>query len=250
MSFFLAFDHALHQLVPHHENEAVLEQLIECMDLTLLDKSATAAQLEHLSTQARQYSIAAICVYPEHLSFFNPLAYNLATVVNFPDGTDDVKSICDEIEKAILHGASEIDYVFPYRKYLKGEHVEALAQAQEIFNFCHQKELLTKIIIETGAFTDITLLYHLAQQLITMGWHFLKTSTGKISQGASLTAVTCLLAAIYESKISCGLKVSGGIRTITQAKEYLALAEKILGKKACKTWFRLGASSLISKITV
>ena len=72
----------------------------------------------------------------------------------------------------------------------------------------------------------------------------LKTSTGKITPGASLQAVFVMLSAIKDSQSGCGIKISGGIKTLAQASVYIHLSEHMLEKNVGKNWFRIGASQI------
>ncbi|TAL62341.1 MAG: deoxyribose-phosphate aldolase [Legionella sp.] len=226
------------------------KQLIACMDLTLLDEQADVAALLKLKEKAETAQVAAVCVYPQHLSIFSPLKpIELATVINFPTGTENLAKSLEQILAAKEFGATEIDYVLPYSNYLSGQHGQALEACQAVWHLCHSEQLTLKVIIETGAFADLEILYNLSLELIDIGCDFLKTSTGKISQGASLPAAFTILKAIQYKQKPVGLKVSGGIKTPTQAQEYAQLAELMLSKPIDKTWFRIGASSLLDALS-
>ncbi|OAI45639.1 hypothetical protein AYO45_06660 [Gammaproteobacteria bacterium SCGC AG-212-F23] len=103
--------------------------------------------------------------------------------------------------------------------------------------------------METGAFPDKKSLASACEDVIKAGADFLKTSTGKIAIGATLESAEVLLNAIQKSGKPIGLKVSGGIKTIEQATQYLTLTQQIMGQNwASLTTFRLGASQLIDLI--
>lgn len=225
------------------------EQLIHVIDLTLLNEEASPASLEQLNENARCNEVAAVCVYSKHLPEFQQLkTIQLATVINFPHGNEELTVSCKAIEQAATLGATEIDYVFPYQLYLAGKKDAALHQAQELIKLCKQHRLTAKIILETGAFPGLELIYEVSKSLIESGCDFLKTSTGKIAQGASLPAVFTLLSAIKDTNAACGIKVSGGVKTPTQAFNYAKLAELMMDKTINKHWFRLGASSLLAEL--
>ncbi|BCA95573.1 deoxyribose-phosphate aldolase [Legionella antarctica] len=225
-----------------------IDQLIQSMDLTLLKDNPSDEELENINQLAKNHPVASLCVYANHLYKFNlPSGFNFATVVNFPHGNNDLNSCIKEIDQSLILGVKEIDYVFPYQMYLADNKHEALNQCRAIAQSCKQYGLTLKIIMETGAFSDIGSIYQLSVKLIDMGCAFLKTSTGKIAQGASLSAVFAILSAIKDSEKKCGVKISGGIKTPKQAREYAYLAELVLNKKINKDWFRLGASSLLDE---
>ncbi|USQ12870.1 deoxyribose-phosphate aldolase [Legionella lytica] len=225
------------------------KRLIHALDLTLLDEEASSASLSQLKHDACENQVAAVCVYGKHLPSFQQLgAIELATVVNFPDGNEELNQVLDSIHTAIELNATEIDYVLPYRFYLEGRKDDALTQCQAVINLCKQENRTLKIILETGAFAKLQNIYEVSNQLIELGCNFLKTSTGKIPQGASLPAVFTMLTAIKDSSSQCGIKISGGVKTPTQAANYAKLAELVLGKPIDKRWFRIGASSLLAEL--
>lgn len=225
------------------------EQLIRCIDLTLLDEDTSIESLAQLNKAAQQNQVAAVCVFSKHLAEFHQLnVIQLATVINFPQGDEALDVSLDTIDEALQSGANEIDYVLPYQMYLEGKKQEALNQCQAIISSCKKHHLTLKIILETGVFPEMYSIYEVSKDLIELGCDFLKTSTGKIAQGASLPAVFAILSAIKDSNRPCGLKISGGIKTPLQATNYAQLAELMINKKIDKTWFRIGASSLLNEL--
>jgi deoxyribose-phosphate aldolase len=131
---------------------------------------------------------------------------------------------------------------------LDGGKDDALTQCKAVIDLCKQEKRTLKIILETGAFSELQSIYEVSNQLIELGSIFLKTSTGKTPQGASLPAVFTILTAIKDSKAQCGIKISGGVKTPTQAINYAKLAELVLAKPIDKSWFRIGASSLLAEL--
>ncbi len=215
-------------------------------DLTLLQEEASFSQIELLIEQAEKRAVAGICVYPQHLAYL-PNSVRRVTVVNFPSGNDEISQILDILNEVFLNNwVDEVDYVFPYQTFLKGDLSDAFAHYRAIAKMCKSQDCLLKVILETGAFSSMSLLRDLAMRLIGEGCQFLKTSTGKIQTGATLEAVRVLLETIREENVPCGIKVSGGIRTDEQATAYLELAEDILQRKADLSWFRIGRSLALS----
>lgn len=225
--------------------------LIKCIDLTLLDQSATPSMLDLIKHQAIEMPIAAVCVYPEHLNRFNELVTcNLATVINFPEGDQELLSCLANIDQAVNSGVQEIDYVIPYNDYIYGNKQRALNHCDVIIQDCKKLGLTLKVILETGAFPDMESIYQLSLELINLGVPFLKTSTGKITAGATLGSAFAILTAINDSPESeCGIKLSGGVKTPVQARQFACLAELVLNKAIHPSWFRIGASSLLNHLT-
>ncbi|MCM0021875.1 MAG: deoxyribose-phosphate aldolase, partial [Tagaea sp.] len=84
-------------------------------------------------------------------------------------------------------------------------------------------------------------------EVLEAGADFLKTSTGKIAQGATPEAARVLLEASKRGRV--GVKISGGVRTAADAAAYLALAAEIRGPQwAGPSTFRFGASGLLDAL--
>lgn len=222
------------------------QTIFSLIDLTLLNEEASMTDIDRLVTKARQHRVAAICVYPKHLSTIPNIAtLKRATVANFPTGNQPNDTVLSNINATITHyHADEIDYVFPYQAYLAGQKSCALAACHDAYQLCKQHQRTFKVILETGAFPSLDLIYQLSLELMNQGCDFLKTSTGKITTGATIPAAFAILAAIYDAKSSCGIKISGGIKTFDQARQYIHLAEHMLGVDVDKHWFRIGTSGL------
>lgn len=241
MSLAHHLDNILRQLKPELHNEA----LAGLLDLTLLNSQAEPKDILALYEQGEATQVAALCVLPEHLAFIPNTSLRLATVMNFPEGHYPSEEVLKAID-AIKHRAQEIDYVFPYQAYLQGQRKAAIEACSQIVAYAHQSGLIVKIIMESGAFSNLELLYQASREIIDSGCDFIKTSTGKISQGASLSAAFSMLSAIKDSDSPCGIKFSGGIRTSEQAWQYLALVQRMFDKRINSEWLRFGSSSILS----
>jgi deoxyribose-phosphate aldolase len=183
-----------------------------------------------------------VCVYPQFVSTAWKSLINskikIATVANFPHGDQPIEIVIDTIKKAILDGAHEIDIVIP-----KNNIAEFISTCKK---YCGTK-LVLKIILETGSLTPEQIKDY-SEIAIQNNTDFIKTSTGKISVGATLEAAEIILNVIKSSHKKTGLKISGGIRTLEQAKSYINLFEKILGEKISPARFRIGTSRLLQEI--
>lgn len=223
-------------------------------DLTLLNEDATDEQILQKINEAIQKNTAAICLYPDRFKLLtNTININIkkATVVNFPQGNKTTEEVIANIKEAIeVYNIDEVDYVFPYQYYLKNEKNLALKSCETIIKTCQKYNKNIKIIIESGSFTTNIEIYNLCLKLIEFGCDFIKTSTGKISNGATIDAAFTILKAIKDTNSNCGIKVSGGVRTFQQANTYIKLAEYVLNKEATANWFRIGASNLTNNFKI
>ncbi|NCX94422.1 MAG: deoxyribose-phosphate aldolase [Gammaproteobacteria bacterium] len=230
-----------------------MRSLAAFLDLTALKGSEDEASIVALCTEAKKANVAAVCVYPQFVSLCrDELAgcpIKVATVANFPKGDSDLAAVCAEVASALLAGADEIDYVFPYRLYQSGETQVALSSVRVIKSLCGAKTL--KVILESGAWSDLAALTQASKRVLEAGADFLKTSTGKIETGATPAGAAALLAAIAEFQkehgVWRGFKASGGIRTAELGKAYFKLAEAVYSEaELSPTLFRIGSSTLLS----
>jgi deoxyribose-phosphate aldolase len=226
------------------------KDIIPLIDLTRLDTQATSQEIKTLALKAEENHVAAICVLPEHLAYVpSDLHIKRATVINFPTGNQPQQQVLKSLEQTISsQQVDEIDYVFSYQAYLAGEKDKALDNYREVYERCKQHKLSVKVILETGALPSHDVIYEVSKAIISVGCDFLKTSTGKIAQGATLPAAFAILSAIVDSNSLCGIKISGGVKTEGQALSFMQLAVRMLKKKVDNTWFRLGASSLLDDL--
>ena len=230
-------------------SKPVAETISSVIDLTLLNQHANDLALSHLQSQLNTYPVAAVCVFPKHLDKLNILSsIKKATVVNFPEGLQSSQLVCREIEDILAHHqVDEIDYVFPQGKDQENESA-ALAHCNKAYQQCLQQKVTFKVILETGSLQSADKIYALSRKIIAQGCHFLKTSTGTTSIGATPLAAYAILRAIQDSKTPCGLKVSGGIKLPQQAWFYITLATHCLNRPIHQDWFRIGASSLLDQL--
>jgi deoxyribose-phosphate aldolase len=223
------------------------------LDLTSLNDGDTDAAIDALCARAVTPfgPVAAVCIWSRFVARARALLeekpVRVATVVSFPNGDANAGALAREIDTALDAGADEIDMVFPYRRFLGGERGAGRALVTAARDACGDATL--KVILESGAFDDQEALLRAAREAVAGGADFLKTSTGKIAAGASPQAVQTLLRAIGEAERAVGLKISGGVRTVAQAGEYLHLADATMGKQwAEPATLRFGASGLLDDI--
>jgi deoxyribose-phosphate aldolase len=195
--------------------------------------------------------VAAVCVSPR----FVPLAkarldrnpIRLATVANFPEGSDDLARAARDTADALAAGAAEIDVVAPIQAILDGD----IGVVTELVQACRKAapDGTLKVILETGRLAEPARITAAARAAIMGGCDMLKTSTGRFPVGATLEAAAVLLAVIEEAAGRVGIKFSGGIRTTQQAAPYLYLVDHFLGSGwTSPDTLRFGASALLDDL--
>jgi len=251
-----------HPLSISNEME-VLKLILSCIDLTTLEGADTTGKVVEmcqnvLDLEKREDipNVAAICVYPtfakivsERLKTTN---VNIACVAGaFPSGQSSIEIKLQEVKWAIEEGATEIDMVISRGKFLEGKYQEVFDEIVAIKECCGTAHL--KVIIESGELQNNQNIRIASDLAMYAGADFIKTSTGKISEGATYNSVYIMLKAIQDyykatgNKI--GMKAAGGISDVETATNYLKLVENITGKDwLTPSLFRFGASSLAKAV--
>ncbi len=229
------------------------------MDNTSLNDNDTPAdiiKLVHSSKTAAGHT-AAVCVYPR----FVPVAQKtlkelgltnvkVATVTNFPDGSDDIERAVRETREAVALGTDEVDVVFPYRALIAGNEQIGFDLVKATKDACGEGVLL-KVIIETGELKTPELIRKASEIAIAAGADFIKTSTGKVPVNATPEAARIMLQVIKDSGRDIGFKPAGGVRTAKDAKEHLDIAAEIMGADwITPEHYRFGASSLLGNLLI
>src|SRR3990167_3213579 len=168
-------------------------QLIPLIDLTRLTENDREEAIHELCelAQTPYGNVAAVCIYANFIGLAKKWLVNtpikIATVANFPDGNKTLEACTKDINISIENGADEIDIVFPYHHFLAGkiDDVDVREFLQVCKNTCG-KNIILKVILETGALLRPEVIAHATDIAILAGADFIKTSTGKISVGATL----------------------------------------------------------------
>ncbi len=190
------------------------------IDHTLLKPTATVEQVSKLCSEAKEYHFASVCVNPCYVKLASGLLkgsdVKVCTVIGFPLGAAASEVKAYEAERAVMDGAQEVDMVINIGA-LKGGSINLVEKdISEVVRASHGA--VVKVIIETCFLTDEEkeAACRLAQKA---GAHFVKTSTGFGTAGATVEDVALMRKTVGESM---GVKASGGIRSLA---DVLALVE-------------------------
>ena len=234
-------------------DEAMARRALALLDLTDLADDATQDGVRDLCRRAVSgpVPVAAVCLWPRFVAVareaLGDSPVRIATVVNFPQGDTAIAPAIRETEEALEAGADEIDLVLPWRAVLAGQLTAAGAMVRNVKMRCGDK--LLKVILESGEYPDLDKVRVASELAIAAGADFIKTSTGKTARSASIPAARAMLGVIGLAARPVGLKPSGGIRTLADAKSYLALADAMMGPGwATPATFRFGASGLYAAL--
>ena len=200
------------------------------IDHTLLRPTATDSDIQKLCEEAIENEFKTVCVSPIAVDLASKILEKsdvaVGTVIGFPFGYDDLSTKIYGTQKALDHGAKEIDAVITISavknanwQYIENE-IETLAT---IIN--KRSDKILKIIFET-AYLDFDEIKELCNLCVKYNVDFVKTSTGYADAGADKKIVS-FMNEIIQNKI--GIKASGGIRTRAFADELIAAGATRLG---------------------
>lgn len=243
--------------------KSFFSQLIGMVDLTSLNSDDTTESITSLVRKVNDFDDsfdilphpAGICVYPSFVPLVKDTLEEDVQIVSvcggFPHSQTFIEVKIAEVSMAVLDGATEVDVVLPVGKILSGEFEDAYNEISEIKQACRGAKL--KVILETGLLKNAETIKKAAIVAMVGGADFIKTSTGKVSAGATPEAVYAMCEAIKEFNSKngekVGIKVAGGVSTTEDAVKYYTIVENILGKEWLKPeLFRIGASRLVNNL--
>ena len=202
-------------------------QLAAYIDHTLLKPDASLDQIKKLCAEARGHNFFSVCVNGSWVATAHQLledsAVKVASVVGFPLGAmaSDVKRF--ETEAAIDDGAQEIDLVLNLARLKAGDDKYVLREIIDVVEAADERTV--KVILETCLLTDEEKV-RACKLVVESGAHFVKTSTGFSTAGATIADVK-LMRETVGAKF--GVKASGGVRDAQTALAMIAAGATRIG---------------------
>ncbi|GBU08693.1 2-deoxyribose-5-phosphate aldolase [Bacteroidales bacterium] len=244
-------------------SQEILSTIYSCIDLTSLNAYDSKESIWKLVDKINKQEdnnpalsqVASICVFPNFVATVREALTSDAKIASvaggFPSGQTFTEIKLAETSLAILDGADEIDLVVNVGALLEEDYEHYCTEIEEVKHAC--KDVALKVILETGLLKSPELIANASLMAAYSGADFIKTSTGKEHQGATLEAVLviCEVLKAYHAStgIKIGLKVSGGVRTIEDALKYYFIVKTVLGDEWLNpSLFRIGASKLADTI--
>ena len=205
--------------------------LAQMLDHSVLKPEAPEHDVRAGADVVRGWRIGYYCVQPCWVEFaVQALAGTMArivSVVGFPHGCDRPEVKASAAARAIADGAAEIDMVQNFGALKSGHAVAVAADIAAVVRAA--SGVPVKVILETAALTDDE--KRLACRLACeAGAAFVKTSTGFHPSGGATVADVRLMRAIVGPHI--GVKASGGIRNLADARAMLDAGANRIGTSA------------------
>ena len=196
------------------------------VDHTLLKQESTWEQIKEICDDGMKYETASVCIPPAFVKQAKEYVGNnlqICTVIGFPNGYTTTAVKCFETEDAVKNGADEIDMVINIGWVKDKKWNELLEEIKAVKAACHGK--LLKVIIETCLLTDEEKV-KMCEIVSASGAEYIKTSTGFSTGGATREDV-----ALFSENVKPGVKIkaAGGISSIKDAEDFIALGAERLG---------------------
>ena len=205
--------------------------LAPLIDHTLLKPDTRRAQVEQLCEEALLWGFATVCVLPVWLSVvaerLEGSSVKPGTVVGFPLGGNIPEIKAREADYALKEGAREIDMVAAIWAIKEGKYKALSADITAVVRTCTNRAIV-KVILETCLLTDEEK-STACKIAVDSGAHFVKTSTGLSTGGATVNDVRLLRLIAGDS---VGVKASGGIRTFDQECSMIQAGANRIGTSA------------------
>ncbi len=205
-------------------------ELAAYIDHTLLRADATAPEIERLCSEAREYSFCCVCVNSSWVTLAGQLLegsnVKVASTAGFPLGAMSTAAKCCEIRTAVENGAQEIDVVLNVGRLKRGDDAFVFHELREIARAADGRTV--KVILETCLLSKDEKV-HACRLVVESDAHFVKTSTGFGSGGATIEDVALLRETVGPK---FGVKASGGIRDAQAALAMIKAGATRIGTSA------------------
>lgn len=259
---------AVEKIISEHfeenNNQDVYKFLFNTIDLTTLNATDSQVSVSDFVERVNRFdeeypmlnNVAAICTYPN----FAPVVRTVLDVSRvrvacvsggFPSSQTFAEVKVAETAMAVNDGADEIDIVLNLGYFLDGDYEAVCDEISEQKAACRDARL--KVILESGALKTAEKIKAASVLALISGADFLKTSTGKGYDGASLEAAYVMCSCIKEyyeaTGVKVGFKASGGVSSTADAVKYYTIVKEVLGDEwLTNDYFRIGASRLANSL--
>ena len=203
-----------------------IKTILAAVDHTLLRPDSTWEEIRRLCDDGEAYGCASVCIPASYVGqAVDYLGDRLpvCTVIGFPNGYSTTAVKVLEAKDAIAAGAAEIDMVVNLG-WVKDRRWDAvLEEIRAVKEACGRQVL--KVIVE-ACLLDREEMVKLCQIVSASGADFIKTSTGFSTGGATREDV-----ALFKANVAPHVKIkaAGGVSTLQDAADFLALGADRLG---------------------
>lgn len=205
------------------------EQLLNrFIDHTLLRPEATPDDVRRLCEEAQAWDFFSVCVNTHYVDLAASCTAGseiaVCSVAGFPLGAVDTAVKAFEAQRAVGHGAGEIDMVMNVGALKAGESGLVRDDIAAVVAACAGRAQV-KVIIEAALLADAEI-RTACRLVIEAGAAFVKSSTGFGPPGADTRRIRLMREAVGPD---FGVKASAGIRTAAFALELVTAGASRIG---------------------
>jgi len=199
------------------------------IDHTLLRPIGTTTDIRRLCTEAVEYGMAAVCVFPSYVPMAREILkesrVKIATVIAFPFGVTYTEIKEAEMRASAVRGADEMDFVINIAALKSGDDRAIEQEMEYLTSKARTIGVRTKFIIETAYLTDDEKV-RVCKVANRVKPDFMKTSTGYGPSGATVEDVRMMRSSLLPE---IQIKAAGGIRSYAEALQLLQAGASRLG---------------------
>src|SRR5437899_6088772 len=199
------------------------------IDHTLLRPIGTTNDIRKLCTEAIEYGMAAVCIFPSYIPMARELLRNsrvkIATVIAFPFGVTFTEIKEAEMRASAARGGDEMDFVINIAALKSGDDRAIEEEMQYLTAKARTIGVHTKFIIETAYLTDDEKI-RVCKIANRVKRDFMTTSTGYGPSGATVEAVRLMRSNLLPE---IQIKAAGGIRSHAEAQQLLQAGASTVG---------------------
>jgi deoxyribose-phosphate aldolase len=215
------------------------------IDHAVLHPTQTDDDLRAACALCTEVGAASICVKPHMVPLAAELladsAVKVSTVISFPHGVCATAVKVAEAHAACKDGAAELDMVANLGLVYAGRWSDVESDIRSVVEAAADHGAITKVIFETGLLSDDQQKIQLCRCSEIAGAAFVKTSTGfgfvkqadatMKSTGATFDDIRLMR---EHCSAAVGVKASGGIRNLADARQFVELGATRLGTSSTK----------------
>ena len=203
-----------------------VNEILQHCDHTLLSQAATWEEIRAICDDGIKYGCASVCIpasYVKQAAVYVNGKLPICTVIGFPNGYDTTAAKCFMAADAVENGADEVDMVINLGWVKDGKYDDVLREIRRVKEACLGRVL--KVIVECCLLTEEEKA-EMCRVVTESGADFIKTSTGFAGGGATRADVA-LFSRLVGPHVK--IKAAGGIATLRDAEDFLALGAARLG---------------------
>src|SRR5213596_531237 len=199
------------------------------IDHTLLRPIGTTTDIRRLCTEAVEYGMAAVCVFPSYVPMAREILkesrVKIATVIAFPFGVTYTEIKEAEMRASAARGADEMDFVINIAALKSGDDRAIEQEMEYLTSKARTIGVRTKFIIEAAYLTNEEKV-RVCKVANRVKPDFMKTSTGYGPSGATVEDVRMMRSSLLPE---IQIKAAGGIRSYAEALQLLQAGASRLG---------------------